>query len=425
MASDSTQPLQGMSDISAPDCYRWQRIEEFARDLFGRYGFTELRTPVIEKTALFTRSLGDTTDVVSKEMYSFTDRGGRNLTLRPEGTAGAIRALAGAAGQTGGERIFYMGPMFRCERPQAGRKRQFHQIGVEALGPPCPAADAEVIALQVHLLQEWGLKDASIRINTIGLPQDRQAVVDGLREAIRPRLDELPEEARVRFDTNVLRLLDSKDETVRRVIADVPSVMEFMSDETRGYLEEVHGLLADLEIDVRIDSSLVRGLDYYVHTVWETVHGGLGAQDAISGGGRYRIDAGGKTVDGVGFAIGVERVIAALESVGVTADQFAPPPPLFLVSVGEAAFRENLLLMQTLRQRGVACIMDLAPRKIQAQMRRAGRTGTEQVVIRGDSEVEKGTFLIKNMREGTQQEVELPELMRQLGRPPDAADPTA
>ena len=261
---------------------------------------------------------------VTKEMYSLEDRGGRKLSLRPEGTAGSVRYIASGAEETANARIYYMAPMFRCERPQAGRKRQFHQIGLEAAGAPNPLADAEVIALQINLLSAWGLEGAKIRLNTIGLPEERAAVLEGLREAIRPRLSELPEDAQQRFETNVLRLLDSKDPVVQDVIKDVPSVTELLSDESRAYLDTVVETLRGLEIDVEIDTSLVRGLDYYVHTVWEVVHGGLGAQNALSGGGRYRIQIGNKTIDGVGFAMGVERMIAALEATGVTADQFVP-----------------------------------------------------------------------------------------------------
>ncbi|MBL7017216.1 MAG: histidine--tRNA ligase [Kiritimatiellales bacterium] len=417
MASNSFQPIQGMSDIAPPDVYIWQMLESRAREVFARYRFEEVRTPVLEKTSLFTHSLGDTTDVVTKEMYSLQDRGGRNLSLRPEGTAGSVRYIASGAEETASARMYYMGPMFRCERPQAGRKRQFHQIGLEAAGAPNPLADAEVIALQINLLSAWGLEGAKIRLNTIGLPEERAAVLEGLREAIRPRLAELPEDAQQRFETNVLRLLDSKDPAVQAVIADVPSVTELLSDESRAYLDTVVETLRGLEIDVEIDTSLVRGLDYYVHTVWEVVHGGLGAQNALSGGGRYRIQIGNKTIDGVGFAMGVERMIAALEANGVTADQFAPKPSVFIASLGEAALKENLLLMQTLRQRGVACEMELTTRKIKAQMKRANKIGAATVIIRGDSELENGTFVVKNMEEGTQQELELPELMEQLSQP--------
>ncbi len=413
MASTQFQPIQGMSDIAPPDIALWQMIENRAREIFARYCFEEVRTPVLEKTELFSHSLGETTEVVTKEMYTLEDRGGRQLSLRPEGTAGVIRYIAGS-GEAANNRLFYLGSMFRCERPQAGRKRQFHQIGVEAIGAPNPLADAEVIALQVHLLAAWGLEGAKVRLNTIGLPEDRAAVIKGLREAIRPHLNELPEDAQQRFKTNVLRLLDSKDEAVQKVVAKVPPVIEFMSAESRAYLDAVIKTLKQLEIDVEVDASLVRGLDYYVHTVWEVVHGSLGAQNALSGGGRYRIEVGKKTFDGVGFAMGVERVITALEANGIGAAQFAPAPPVFIVSLGEAALNENLLLLQMLRQRGVACEMELSDRKVKAQMKRANKTGAKQVIIRGDTELEKGIFVLKDMKEGTQREVELPELMELL-----------
>lgn len=403
--------MQGMSDISAPDIYLWQMLESRARAVFARYRFEEVRTPILEKTALFTHSLGDTTDVVTKEMYSLQDRGGRHLSLRPEGTAGSVRYIASGAEQTAQARIYYMGPMFRCERPQAGRKRQFHQIGLEAAGAPNPLVDAEVIALQLNLLAEWGLEGAKIRLNTIGLPEERAAVLEGLRAAIRPRLAELPEDAQQRFETNVLRLLDSKDPAVQAVIADAPTVTELLSAESRAYLDTVVETLRGLEIDVEIDTSLVRGLDYYVHTVWEVAHDGLGAQNALSGGGRYQIQIGNKTIQGVGFAMGVERMIAALESTGITAEQFVPPPAVFIASLGEAALKENLLLTQMLRQRGIACEMELSNRKIKAQMKRANKLGARTVVIRGDSELENGTFVVKDMDEGTQRELELPELI--------------
>lgn len=409
-SSSSFQPIQGMSDIASPDIFLWQMIEKRAREVFARYRFDELRTPVLEKIDLFVRSLGDTTDVVSKEMYTL-ERGRHKMAMRPEGTASAMRYVASMGEQLTNKRVYYMGPMFRGERPQAGRKRQFHQIGVEAVGDPNPLSDAEVIALQLNLLEAWGLKGARIRLNTIGLPEEREGVLEGLREAISPHLSKLPEEAQQRFETNVLRLLDSKDPVVQEVIAGAPTVTELLSEESRDYLNRVVETLKSLNIDVEIDTSLVRGLDYYVHTVWEVVHGGLGAQNALSGGGRYRIELGGKTIDGVGFAMGVERMIAALESTGITSEQFMPAPPVFIVSLGEEALKENILLMQNLRQHGVICEMELANRKIKAQMKRADKLGSKYVIIRGETELDNGTFVVKDMEKGTQQAIALPELI--------------
>jgi histidyl-tRNA synthetase len=412
MASSQYRPLQGMTDLSVPDTHLWHHLETRARDVLTAYGFDEVRTPILEKAGLFLHSLGETSDVVSKEMYTVSTPSGKTLALRPEGTAGAVRFAAGLGEEGAGARLFYMGPMFRRERPQAGRRRQFHQVGIEALGPPNPAADAEAIALQVDLLAAWGLEGGAIRLNTLGRPAERAGVLAGLREAIRPRLGDLPEDARERFHGNVLRLLDSKDETVQQALAEIPPITAFMDEASRAYLDEVRSLLRDWGIEAAADPRLVRGLDYYAHTVWEVTHGGLGAQDALSGGGRYTIDLDGRPVEGVGFAIGVERVIAALASAGIGPEQFAPPPPVFLVSLGEAALRANWILARALRRAGVAARTGLEPRSMKAQMRAANRVGARIVYIRGDAELEKGVLLRKDMAAGTQEEIEEQALLR-------------
>ena len=411
MASDVYQPVKGMSDISVPDIYLWQHLEKVSRDVFHAYGLGEIRTPVLEKEQLFIHSLGNTTDVVQKEMFTLDYQGKLRLTLRPEGTAGVIRSLAGS-GQDGlSSRVFYCGPMFRAERPQAGRRRQFHQVGAELIGDELPLADAECIAMQAHLLKAWGLKNFRIRINTRGNAEDRQAVESGLRAALKPHLDNLCEDCRRRYDQNVLRILDCKKEVCGKVVDGLPPVTDFMCEESRAYFEAVCDSLEKLGIEVEVTPRLVRGLDYYVQTVWEISHAGLGAQDALSGGGRYQIGIGGQTINGVGFAIGMERVIAALESEGVTATDFAVTPSAWLISLGEKAIQENLLLAMLLRERGVCCRMDLKSRSMKAQMRAAGKSGAQYVLIRGDDELASGTFQVKDMAEGTQQELELPQVM--------------
>ena len=414
MTSESFQPIKGMADLAPPAIYLWQRLEETARDILARYAFDEVRTPVMERTAVFKRSLGDTTDVVQKEMYSFTDRGGRDLSLRPEGTAGVIRHVAGSGQAAQDARLYYIGPMFRSERPQAGRYRQFHQLGVESIGAPCPAADAEVIALQAHVLSAWGLKDFRMELNTRGLPEDRQRVADGLRAALEPDLDRLCEDCRRRYAQNPLRILDCKNAACRDIADRLPPVTEFMSAEARTYLKEVISLLERLEIPVTENPRLVRGLDYYVHTVWEITHAGLGSQDALSGGGRYALTFGNQTIEGVGFAMGLERIITALTGQGLDPGSLAKPPSVWLISQGAAAFDENLDLMQSLRLRGVSCAMDLRGRSMKAQMRAANRANSRYVVIRGDHEMEQGTFQLKNMADGVQEELDMPELMQRL-----------
>ena len=411
MASNEFQPLQGMSDIQAPEIHLWRMIEEKAREIFNAYGYEEIRTPVLEKLSVFQRSLGDTTDVVKKEMYSFKPSK-HELAMRPEGTAGTIRHLAGRGEEGLNARVFYIAPMFRYERPQAGRKRQFHQIGVEATGEPNPLADAECIALQQHLLSAWGLTGSEIQISTRGMPSDRETVADGLRKALQPHLHALCEDCQRRIDENVLRVIDCKNEGCGRVVDQIPSALEFMSEESRTYLDRVISALKTMGIEVKINPRLVRGLDYYVHTVWEITHDALGAQNAIAGGGRYEIALGRKAIPGVGFAMGLERVITALEACGITAGQFAPVGGVWLVSLGEAALVENMKLARELRARGVRCGMDLDAKSMKAQMRKASRCGAETVIIRGDEELGKGTALVKDMKEGSQEERNLEDLIR-------------
>jgi len=402
MASNEFQPLQGMSDISAPEIYIWRMIEEKARAIFNSYGYEELRTPVLEKVSVFKRSLGDATDVVKKEMYAFKP-GKHDLAMRPEGTAGTIRHLAGRGEEGLNARVFYIAPMFRYERPQAGRKRQFHQIGVEATGAPNPLADAECIALQQHLLEEWGLTGSKIQISTRGMMSDRKPVADGLRKALQPYLVNLCDDCQRRIDENVLRVIDCKNDGCKKIVDQIPSALEFMSEESRTYLDQVIQALEKMGIEAEVDPKLVRGLDYYVHTVWEITHGALGSQNAIAGGGRYEIALGKKGIPGVGFAMGMERVITSLESCGVTADQFAPKGGVWLVSLGEAALAENMKLARELRTKGIRCGMELEAKSMKAQMRKANRSGAEKVIIRGEDELANGTVVVKDMDEGSQE----------------------
>lgn len=409
MASNEFQPLQGMTDIYAPEIYIWRMIEERARKLLSCYGYEELRTPILEKLSVFKRSIGDTTDVVKKEMYAFKP-GKHDIAMRPEGTAGTIRHLAGRGEEGLNARVFYIAPMFRYERPQAGRKRQFHQIGVEASGAASPLADAECIALQQHLLETWGLTGSKIQISTRGLPADRQPVIDGLRNALQPFLTELCDDCQRRIDENVLRVIDCKNESCQKIVDQIPSALTFMSEESRTYLDQVIAALDGMGISVEVNPKLVRGLDYYVHTVWEITHGALGSQNAIAGGGRYEIALGKKAVPGVGFAMGMERVITSLEACGVTADQFVPEGGIWLVSLGETALAENMKLARELRGKGIRCGMELEAKSMKAQMRKANRENAQTVIIRGDDELAAGTAVVKDMKEGSQETQSLKDL---------------
>jgi histidyl-tRNA synthetase len=371
----------------------------------------------MERASVFIRAIGEGTDVVQKEMYTLQDRGGREIALRPEGTAGVMRFVAAGGPERAEARLYYLGPMFRAERPQAGRKRQFHQIGVEALGAPSPAADAECMALQVHLLQELGLADFTLHVNTRGLPEDRPRVVAGLRERLTPRIGELCEDCRRRLDANPLRILDCKQAACRAIAESLPPVSEFMGEGSRAYLAAVVRLLARLEIPARVNPLLVRGLDYYVHTVWELTHPALGAQDALAGGGRYRMETGGRTLDGVGFAIGMERLVMALQAAGPAPADASARPRVWLAAAGEAQVEALLSLLQALRRHGVAAGMDLAGRSMKAQMRAAHRSGAPGVVIRGEAEAARDVYLLKDMATGRQQEIDLAGLMRLFTAP--------
>lgn len=396
-----TQPVQGMSDVTGGEARLWQWMEREARGVMDRYGFTELRTPILEYESVFRRTVGETTDVVQKEMFAF-ERGGRKYCMRPEGTAGVMRHAAGlGAADTAGARWFYWGPMFRCERPQAGRKRQFHQCGVECLEEPSPVVDAEILALQVDLLRAWGIGDVAVQLNTRGAREDHARVAAGLRAALEGRKAELCEDCRRRMDENVLRVLDCKVEGCRAVVAGLPPVTEWMGEESRAYLRAVEGHLAAMGVAFREEPLLVRGLDYYEHTIWELV-GTSGSQGAVAGGGRYRMELGGRELCGVGFAIGVERVAGLLEARGLAAaHEGGEAPDVWLVGLGEAAVGANLRLMRELRAAGLRCRM--APGgSMKSQMRAANKSGARWALIRGDDELAQGVAGLKDMVGGEQ-----------------------
>lgn len=414
MASGEFQPLQGMSDICAPEIHLWHMMESRARILFHNYGYEELRTPILEKITVFQRSLGETTDVVKKEMYAFKPSK-HELAMRPEGTASTIRHLAGHGEQGLNARMFYIGPMFRYERPQAGRKRQFHQVGIEATGEANPLADAEAISLQKGLLEAWGLTGSRIQISTRGEPSDRKPVADGLRAALDPYINDLCADCQRRIDENVLRVIDCKNKNCSSIVDQIPSALDFMSDSSRAYLDQVVEALTGMGIEVEVNPRLIRGLDYYVHTVWEISHAALGAQDALAGGGRYEITLGKKTISGVGFAVGFERSIMALNACGITAEQFAPQGGVCLISLGKQALLENMKLANTLRAAGIRCEMELSEKSMKAQMRKADRAGARFVVIRGDDEISGNTAIVKNLGEGSQKEMNLDEVISELG----------
>ncbi|MBQ7252366.1 MAG: histidine--tRNA ligase [Kiritimatiellae bacterium] len=393
------QPVQGMSDLSGGELRLWQGMEATARRVFAAHGFSELRTPLLEDVSLFTRAVGETTSVVRKEMYDF-EKGHLHLALRPEGTAGVIRhASTVGAQEAAGARWFYIGPMFRHERPQAGRRRQFHQAGVECLAPPSPRTDAEILSLQVDLLRAWGI-EARARVNTRGAAGDHVAVAAGLKEALAPHRAALCADCQRRMDENVLRVLDCKNPACGEIVAGLPPVTTWMGDEAKAYFAETLRLLGVLGVEADVSPLLVRGLDYYEHTIWE-ITGATGAQDALAGGGRYRMDLGGEEWCGVGFAIGLERVAGLLAATG-KADAVAVPPAklAWLVGMGPAAEERLFRTMRAWRADGIPCRMGEG--SLKKQMRQADKAGAAYAVLCGDAELAAGTLVVKDMASGEQ-----------------------
>lgn len=401
--SSAVEPLPGTGDIWMPEIQQWVRLENTARNLFSRFGFSEVRTPIFERTEVFVRGIGDQTEVVQKEMYTFEDRGGRSLTLRPEGTAGVMRAIANAGLNPGEEkRVFYMGPMFRGERPAAGRRRQFHQVGVEAVGSCNPLADAESIAMLMDYLKAVGVKNPRLLVNSRGLPEDWEAVSQALKEFFAPRTPHLCEDCQRRLDTNVWRILDCKNPDCQAIAEDAPDIVDLLSEESQSFFHQVCVALDALGVPYQREPRLVRGLDYYVHTVFEVLCEGLGAQDAVAGGGRYRISLPGvkKEVEGVGFALGLERLLMVLESQGVT-----PAPTgidVYVVAQTEQALMPALSLSQSLRNAKMTVLSTQEKRSMKAQMRAANRANACVVLILGEQELQDDTVVCKNMASSEQ-----------------------
>lgn len=414
MAKSSPPP--GTSDLFPNEITAWLELEETARRVFSLYGYGEIRTPVFEFTEVFQRGLGDETEVVQKEMYTFEDRGGRSLTLRPEGTAGVMRALSGTEAMNGVEqRVFYMGPMFRGERPSAGRRRQFHQIGVENAGRVAPELDAESIAMLSHFLNEAGAGGFELLINTRGVKEDRAPAEAALREHFSAHIDGMCEDCRTRLQKNVWRILDCKQECCRKVVDTAPDAASLFGQSSRDYFKRVCDMLTTWNVPFKVEPRLVRGLDYYVHTVFELTHTALGGQNAIAGGGRYELTVPGfnKPVQGVGFAAGMERLLMVREAAG----RMAPPvagPDVFLLSLGDKALAFNGKLAGDLRNAGISTALEYEAKSMKSQMRSADRLKAAKVLILGDSEIEAGVAVLKNMADGNQIQVPFDQIIATL-----------
>lgn len=399
------QRPKGTNDILPGESEKWQTIEQTARKLFNQYQFHEIRTPIFEHIEVISRSVGDTTDIVTKEMYDFHDKGDRHITLRPEGTAPIVRSfvenkLFGPEHQKP-YKVYYMGPMFRYERPQKGRLRQFHQIGVEVFGSDNPATDVETMAMALQFFRELGIKDLRLVINSLGDQETRTAYRQALIDYLTPFKEQLSADSNRRLLENPLRVLDSKDEKDKAVVAEAPSILDYLSETAQKHFEAVTKMLDALNIAYEIDSNMVRGLDYYTHTIFEIMSDDpkMGAQSTICAGGRYNqlvAELGGPETAGFGFAMGLERLLMILEAQGIT---LAAQKPLnaYVVSLGEATNIEALQIVQSIRQAGFSAERDVMNRKAKAQFKTADKLNAQLVLTIGETELANGVVNVKNL----------------------------
>lgn len=405
---------KGTKDVLPSEAYKWHFIENTARRIAALYNLKEIRTPVFEHTELFARGVGDTTDIVNKEMYTFLDKGGRSMTLKPEGTAGAARSFIenGMAGGVLPAKMYYLIPAFRYERPQAGRLREFHQFGVELYGAADPAADAETITLADLFLKKLGLKQVRLELNSIGCKHCRAKYNEALKEYFRPHLAEMCPDCNARFEKNPMRIIDCKEEGCRRFTAGAPRMLDYLCDDCKAHFEEVKALLARAGVAYEINPSIVRGLDYYSRTVFEFVTSAAGAQGTVCGGGRYDSlieQMGEKPVPAVGFAAGMERLLMVMEAEG------APMPEpsgtvCYLAGMDGASRAKAFELATMLRAKGIACECDLMGRSVKAQFKYADKSGAKFVAVIGGSELEEGAVSLKNMATSSSEKVAFADL---------------
>jgi histidyl-tRNA synthetase len=413
-----TKAPRGTRDILPGEVEQWQFFEDAARELCQLFGYAEVRTPVFEHTELFLRGVGEVTDIVSKEMYTFKDRGERSLTLRPEGTASVARAYLEhkLQGEAQPVKLYYIGPMFRYDRPQAGRYRQFHQFGIEVFGTQSPAVDAEVMVLSLVFFRKLGLTEFTLQLNSVGCPECRGTYRTRLQEELKDKVNGLCPDCVGRYDKNPLRVLDCKNEKCQELTAGVSLMLESLCPECAEHFAAVREAMDRLGEPYEVNPRLVRGLDYYTKTAFEIVSPVLGAQSSIGGGGRYDnllSTIGGPNVPGIGFAIGIERVLLAMEAAGVAPTQ-GNLLDVFVATAGDVPTVEALRVVMDLRSAGVAADIDYLGRSLKAQFKYADRKKARYLVILGDEEMKRGQALLRDMKQGTQQDVALTELTKTL-----------
>ncbi len=413
-----TNAPRGTKDILPDTVGDWNYVEGEIRELCRRFGYSEIRTPIFEHTELFQRGIGEGTDVVDKEMYTFTDRGERSITLRPENTASAVRAYLQNKlyAQSNLVKLFYIGSMFRYDRPQAGRMREFHQFGVEALGEANPAVDAEVILLAMNLLEGLGLKDLELSINSVGCPKCRSKYRTMLQDFFRDKLEDLCEDCRSRFERSPLRILDCKKDSDKPYMADAPKITDCLCEECAEHFAKLKELLTSAGISFTHDPRLVRGLDYYTKTAFEIKYPPLGAQSAVAGGGRYDgliEEMGGNPTPAVGFATGLERLLLALESQNLLPEKNRSVDA-YVVALGEAAQAEGFKLLNSLRRQGLSAAMDFAGRSMKAQMKQANKLGAKYSVILGEDEIAEGVVMLRSMEDSSQAKVPMNQVAEKI-----------
>lgn len=406
-----TKAIKGTKDVLPKDVYKNQYIEATCLGVAEQFGYKEIRTPVFEHTELFQRGVGDTTDVVQKEMYTFDDKGGRSITLRPEGTAGAVRSYLenGLCNEALPQKVCYKTSCYRYEKPQAGRLREFHQFGIECFGSASPLADAEIIALAKAIFDNLEVRDLSLEINSIGCPSCRAEYHKALKEYFSARKDELCDTCKDRLDRNPMRILDCKSPVCSEIAKDAPVMLDYLCDECKEHFEKVQSYLKAQDIEFNINPKIVRGLDYYTKTVFEFVSDSIGAQGTVCGGGRYDglvEELGGQKTASLGFGMGLERLMLLMEA------QNCPfPEPqtadLFIVALGDKAVIKALEISKDMRAEGFGCLMDLNQRSVRAQMKYADKLGAKFNLVIGDNEVESGSAKLKNMATGEETDIQL------------------
>ena len=406
-----TKAIKGTKDVLPSESYKNQYIEATCLGVAENFGYKEMRTPVFEHTELFQRGVGDTTDVVQKEMYTFDDKGGRSITLRPEGTAGAARSFLenGLSNEALPQKICYLTSCYRYEKPQTGRLREFHQFGIECFGAASPLADAEMIALAKQVFDELGVKNLHLEINSIGCPKCRAEYHKALKEYFTSRIDELCDTCRDRLDRNPMRILDCKSPVCSEIAKDAPVVLDYLCDECREHFEKTKSYLDASNIEYIVNPQIVRGLDYYTKTVFEFVSDSIGSQGTVCGGGRYDgliEELGGQHTPSLGFGMGLERLQLVMEAQGC---EFPEPsrPDLFIVAMGDKATLKAIEIAKDMRDEGYSVVYDLNGRSLRAQMKYADKCNAKYNVVIGDNEVDTKTAILKDMATGEQSEISL------------------